>query len=190
MEWFWFTVGAHAALTFAYAWIAAILFIGNTGGQQWRANPVSTATFFIFLSCGIGHGTHAYHAVEPWLGIESSTTVAARVVLGDPLLLVWSAATAVVALWYLSIRSRLRLLTKGAPLCEDLEARNHRAAAIHAEVQVVIDFALQRIEDGELEAARIAIEEGLGKSREIITHLLGDDGLRLRPGDLRREVRA
>lgn len=187
MEAWWFTVGAHAVLTIGYAWIASILFWGNTSARQWRANPIATATFTIFLSCGIGHGLHVFHAFESQLGLASSSTTASQIAMGDPLLLVWSGATALVAVWYLTMRGRLGIVTFGAPLCEDMEAREQRAQKMRIPIQDAIIRAETRLALGDREGAMAALDEAMAISRDVVTELIGDDPrMRIKAGDLRR----
>ncbi len=187
----WLTVGAHSVLVVGYAWIAAILFIGNTNAKQWRANPLATATFLIFASCGLGHGLHVYHAFEEMLGLHSSSTVAARLAMSDPLLVIWSVVTAAVALWYLALRGRLHLVSAGAPLCADLADRAERAAAMRGPIDAAIDRAQAALEQGDGEAALVALDEALCASRDTIGDLMGHDrGMKIRAGDLRRRTSA
>lgn len=187
----WLTVGGHSVLVVGYVWIATILFIGNTTARQWRANPLATATFFIFASCGLGHGIHVYHAFEEMLGLHTSSTVAARLAMSDPLLAAWSLTTAGVALWYLALRGRLHLVSAGAPLCEDLEERAERAAGMRGPIEEAIGRAQAALDAGDEAGALAALDEALVTSRETITDLMGGDRrLKIRAGDLRRRSSA
>lgn len=191
MEAWWFTVAGHGILVVGYVWIAAILFIGNTKSRQWHLNPLATATFLIFATCAAGHGIHVYHAFEGALGFETASITASRSAMGDPTLLVWSLATAMVAVWYLTLRRRLHLVSVGAPLCEDMEQREADARALREPIDASIAQAEAHLGAGDEEAALAAIDEAMEISQQTITTLIGDDRrLKIKAGDLRRRSAA
>ncbi len=182
------TAIAHGGLVITYASIAYIIGRGQTIERQWRNNPLATATFAIFLTCAIGHGIHMEHALLREVGIEAEVGDASRLALADTLLVIWTPITLLPAIWYLSMRKRLRILQGGAPLLEDIVQRQAEAQAIHDRVIVGAKAARQHLADGDAAAAKKAVDESLEEAGAIITSLLGPARSvhAVRPGDLRR----
>ena len=129
-------------------------------GDQWRTNPLATATACIFFSCGIGHGLHAVHLLE--LGRSAPE-------LYDSHMTVWDVGTAFVAVWYWSIRGRLDALRGSGVLFQDeRQAEQQRLAGLLDELfdgVVVLDLA-EAVEAGD-------VEERLRASAELAPLLAG-----------------
>jgi diguanylate cyclase (GGDEF)-like protein len=104
--------GVIAASYFA---IATLITRGLWKSGQITTNVLGVATALIFFSCGGGHFLHATHFVED-PAIRG---------LADLHITVWDAMTAIVAVWYLSLRGRYSQLVKGTAMFEDQQ----RAAA-------------------------------------------------------------
>lgn len=193
-----FTAAANAVLVLVYGAIAFIMLKAIVQGRQLLSNPILTSTFAIFLTCTIGHGLHLEHALAPavgvWLGYADPADAAAigaavRATFSDPRLLAWDIATAFVAIWYWTVRTRFQLIFKGAALCEDMAQRQQQAQQIHDDVVQGLVKAKLALELGQREQGLQAVEETLASSKRIITDVLGEKGggLGLAPGDLRRE---
>ncbi len=182
------TVVAHGILVVAYAWIAFMIGRAQTKEKQWRTNPLASATFMIFAACAIGHGVHAEHAALRTFGIEAEIGDAARIAMADPWLVVWTPLTALAALFYVSLRTRFRILQGGAPMVEDLVKRQQEAELLHDGVMVAVRRARDSLDAGDTDGALAAIEDGMNGSDGIIAALLGESGSvhKVRPGDLRR----
>jgi diguanylate cyclase (GGDEF)-like protein len=99
----------------SYFAIATLITRGLWRSGQITTNVLGVATALIFFSCGGGHFLHAVHFVED-PAIRG---------LADLHITVWDSMTAIVAVWYLSLRGRYSQLVKGTAMFEDQQ----RAAA-------------------------------------------------------------
>lgn len=182
--WWMVAGGANAVMVFVYGWLAMVMLTGLVKGRQWRTNPIATSTAAIFVTCTIGHGVHLLHVALPALGINGAVEEAARVAFLDWRLLAWDLFTAVVAIWYFTLRSRLVLLFEGAALCADLQERQRRAQQLHDDVVQGLVRAKAALDLGRRDEGHAAVSETLHSAREIISGLLGKEALQ--PGGLRR----
>jgi hypothetical protein len=166
-------LGAAANLVIAVAYLGIALIVGRglAASGAWRANPLAVATGLIFFSCGIGHGLHLLHLAVDEHGSRASQ---------DWHLGVWDAGTAVIAVWYFTLRGRFPALVGGAALFEDMRERRRRATEIHDNVVQGIATAKLALELGDRERATIALESTLERAKAIITDLLGEPGTTLR----------
>lgn len=188
----WWTVGAAANVVILIAYLTIATMIGAgllTTGQSLRENPLGWATFALFFTCAIHHGSHPVHQLLPAVGLEVETGEAMRRAFDDWHISSWDLVTAAVGIWYLSLRNRFPALVRGAAIFEDMKVRQHQALDIHDNIlqgltTAKISFEMNRVDDG-----MKALEDTLASSRKIITDLLGDDTLdpSLRPGELRRD---
>lgn len=177
------TAGANVVMASVYAWIAALMIVGLWKGKQWLTNPLATATAAIFVTCTVGHGLHVWHVLA-FAGSDAGTA-AARTAMSDWRLLAWDLFTAGVAVWYFTLRKRLRLLFEGAALCEDLQQRQAQAQELHDNVVQGLVQAKLALDLGRRDEGARAVGETLESAKKIITGLLGD-GARPEPGSLRR----
>lgn len=179
---------ANAVVMTAYLAIAGTILAGIARTKQWRGNPLALATGLIFLSCGIGHGVHAYHAIETW---DPAVSTAQRSLLSE--WHVWAAdgATAIIAIWYFTLRNRFPALVRGAALFEDMQVRRRQALEIHDNIVQSLVKAKMSLEMGQGSEGAREIEESLAASRRIMSELLGEagDARPIRPGELVRTGR-
>lgn len=182
-------VGATSIMVFSYLVIAYILIVGLAEGRQWAANPIGVATALVFVSCTLGHGAHVVHALLPSLGIDIDRALAARTVYGDWRLWGWNLFAAAVAIWYLTLRNRLKVVYGGAALCEDMAQREKEALDIHDNVVQGLTQAKLALELGERGQALTIISITLADAKHIITDILGeeDSALALGAGELQRQ---
>jgi signal transduction histidine kinase len=105
---------------------------------------------------------------------------------------VWDAATAVVGVYYLSLRGSYASLLRGAQMFEDMKVRQRQAMEINDNIVQGLTVAKYELERGADQKSKEAIEETLRKARVLITELLGERGteVELGPGDLRRSTSA
>jgi signal transduction histidine kinase len=176
--------GANAVMMFVYGWVAVLMLATLWKGHQWLTNPLATATAAIFVTCTAGHGVHLEHTLLPLVGVHDGLTPAARLAMSDWRLLAWDLFTAGVAVWYFTLRKRLRVLFEGASLCEDVAKRQRQAQELHDNVvqglvQAKLALDLGRVDEG----ARV-VTETLESAKRVITGLLGES--RPEPGSLRR----
>jgi signal transduction histidine kinase len=186
----WWIVGAvsNAVILGAYLAIAGAIAIGLARSGQWRQNPLGVATAAIFLTSAIHHGSLALHTLLPYAGLAEHSGTALRTAFNGWEVALWDVITALVGLWYWSLRSRFPALVRGAALFEDIKQRQRQALEIHDNIvqglaTAKLSFELDREQEG-----REAVERTLLASRRIITDLLGEEGseIALSPGDFRR----
>lgn len=183
-------VGAVATTVMwtSYAGIAATMIKGMVKGRQWATNPLGVATVLIFVTCAASHGMHVMHALLPVVGTDLALGTAARRAFGDPRLIVWNIGAAVIAIWYLSLRNRFKVVWRGAALFDDMRERQVRALDIHDDIVQNLTEAQLALDRGERERALELIEETLEDSKYIITDILGDrdSELGFEPGEMHR----
>jgi signal transduction histidine kinase len=174
----------NVVVALAYLSIGWHILNGVRRTGSWRTNPLALATGLIFLSCSAGHAGHVGHLVDP-------ATRAASLQVYDLHLVVVDGVTAVIALWYWSLRGRFPALVRGAAVFEDLEARREEALDLHDHVVQQLATAKLAFELGEHDQGLRALDAGLESSRRIVTDLVGDhhaSDATMRPGGLRRSA--
>lgn len=178
-------IGANVVVSLAYFGIAAAVLWGIATARQWRKNPLALATGLIFLSCGLGHGVHAIHGLNT-AHVEEMT--AARLLASEWHVWLIDGATAIIAIWYFTLRSRFPALVRGAALFEDMQVRQRQALEIHDNIVQGLVKAKLSIEAGQAESGRKELEATLEASRRIMSDLLGEPGRSrtVKPGDLVR----
>lgn len=189
-EWWMVTFGANVVMVASYSVIAYTIIEGIVRGRQWTSNPIAMATAAIFVTCTVGHGGHLVHAAGVWTGESAEAVAAMRAVFSDPRLWVWDGITAVVAIWYLTLRNRLPVVVGGAALCADMESRQRDALVLHQGVVSGLERAKASLDAGRREDGAQALGEALESAKGIITKLIGEHGTvaGFSPGDLRRKV--
>lgn len=183
------TAAANAVLVVFYGLIAIEMINAIIRGRQLLSNPLLTATAAVFVTCTLGHGAHFEHATLSIAGFGgTAANVATRAEFGDLRLVFWDTFTAVVTIYFYTLRSRLAIVYRGAALCEDMAQRERQALELHDNVVQGLVRAKMELDLGNREEGRRAIGEALDASRRVITQLLGEEeaGMTLGPGDLRR----
>jgi signal transduction histidine kinase len=181
----------NLAVAFAYFGIAYIILKGLIGTGQLRTNKLGLATGLIFLTCGVHHGTHAVHMLIPSLGFHDAKALALRDAwhweTG-----VWDGLTALVGLYYLSLRGSYASVLRGAQMFEDMKVRQRQALEINDNIVQGLTVAKYQLDRGKDDRSKEAIEQTLRKARALITDLLGEPGseVELGAGDLRRSSSA
>lgn len=113
---------ANAVVVLTYLAISLTIARGLWTSGQWRTNKLGMATSAIFFTCALGHAAHAIAAIEAPLRGEPVHEHPDAPGLG-PAGAFWDLVTAVVAIWYWSLRSRFPALVRGAAVFEDLRLR-------------------------------------------------------------------
>jgi len=108
MTWQLATV-VNGVIAVSYFAIATLITRGLWKSGQIATNILGVATALIFFSCGGGHFLHAVHYVE-----DPVTRG-----LADLHITLWDGLTALIAVWYLSLRGRYSQLVKGTAMFED-----------------------------------------------------------------------
>jgi len=188
----WWVVAACANLVIlvAYLAIAFVVVRGIAAGNQWRSNPLAVATGLIFFSCGVGHGIHAVHLFLPSTELSDPAAAASRIAENEWHSAPWEALTAIVGVWYWTLRGRFPALLGSAALFEDVRDRQRQALELNDSVVQGLAAAKLAFELGREEDGMRALTATLDTARSIVTDLLGadDEDGRLRPGDLRRRT--
>jgi hypothetical protein len=142
----------------------------------------------IFLTCGVHHGTHAFHMLIPVFGSHDQQALDLRASWHWPSV-GWDIVGAAVAIYYLSLRGSYASVLRCAQLFEVMKVRERQALEINDNIVQELSVAKYALDQGEDEKSRKAVEETLKKARVIITELLAeeDSQIALGPGDLRRQ---
>ena len=189
----WWELGAAAngVLFLAYMVITLSIAIPLIKSDQLRSNHLGAATALIFFSCGVGHGEHFLHLIGPSIGVGEEVGRAARVST-EWHIVMWDSFTALVGLYYVSLRKTYGSLMKGAALFEDMKEKQRQALEINDNIVQGLVIAETALALDEHEQSAAALEKTLAAARQIISDLLGevDTEVRLGPGDLRRSKAA
>lgn len=191
-DWWVVTTAANVMVAIIYGTISYTMIREAVLGRQWVENPLLSATVAIFVTCTIGHGLHAGHALlASWESGEHAMGIghATRATFVDGRLLIWDSLTALVALWYWGLRARFAILFHGAALCEDMAKRQQEASDLHDNVVQGLAQAKLVLDLGQREEGRQVIAETLAAAKRISSGLLGERGtdlVYLEAGDLRR----
>jgi hypothetical protein len=182
------SAAANAVIGIAYLVIAYIILGGLMRTNQLTTNKLGLATGLIFLTCGVHHGTHAFHMLIPVFGIHDQQALDLRASWHWPSV-GWDIVGAAVALYYLSLRGSYASVLRGAQLFEDMKVRERQALEINDNIVQGLSVAKYALDQGEDEKSQKAVEETLKKARLLITELLGDEDseVALGPGELRRQ---
>ena len=131
--WWQLTALANAVILAAYLAISFAIGRGLWRSRQWRNNPLGLATAAIFFSCAVHHGSHTVHLLLPYFGRDVHGGLAMRMAFGmDFQAATWDLLTAVLAVWYWTLRGRFPALVRGAALFEDLRLRQAAEADLRA----------------------------------------------------------
>ncbi len=182
MPWWEIGAAANALVAVAYLAISGAIAVSIRRGAQWRSNPLAVATAAIFLTCALHHGAHAVHLL--WESGPGDHGM--RGVYDDPWLSGLDVVTAVVGVWYWSLRGRLPALVRGAALFDDLEMRRRQALELHDGVVQGLATAKLALELEQFDLAAAELERTLETSKSIITGLLVDGRDLGEPGSVRR----
>ena len=192
MSWWLVAAMVNGVILVAYLAISLTIARGLTKSGQWSSNPLGVATAAIFFTCAVHHGSHPFHMLLPYVGLEEHTGLPMREAFDDWHVSSWDVVTAAVGVWYWSLRSRFPALVRGAALFEDVRQRQRQALEINDNVVQGLAVAQYSLEAGDVERARAAVEVALRSSRQIIGELLAEEksGLHLGPDDLTRAAPA
>lgn len=173
VEWWQVAAAGNVVLLLAYLGISAAIVVPLVDAGQLRSNRLGLATALIFFSCAVGHGLHGLHLLSPTLGFAEEHGAARREIV-DWHLAAWEVSTAVVGVWYWTLRRSYGRLIEGAKLFEDLRGRQREAAEINdAVVQGIVASQLARRLGRDEEADRI-LDGTLEASRELVSRLLAE----------------
>ena len=164
---------ANLVIGVVYLMIAYIIGSGLMKTGQLTTNRLGFATALIFLTCGVGHGSHGLHMLIPVFGIDDPRALDLRASWHWESA-VWDVATACVGVYYLSLRQSYASVLRGAQMFEDLKARERQALEINDNIVQGLTVAKYAMESGQDARSRRAVAETLRSAQAIITELLGE----------------
>jgi len=175
----------------AYAVIAYLIVSGLLASGQLRSNHLGLATALIFVTASVHHGLEAFQLLAPSLGFGKEHGLELRHAW-DWHNVVWDLLTALIGIYYLSLRGSYASALRGAQMFEDLKVRERQALEINDNIVQGLTVAKYAMTIGADDHSKQAIEDTLTRARAIITDLLGEPGtsIELGPGDLRRAAPA
>jgi hypothetical protein len=191
----WWIVGAAANLVVAVAYLAIAYAIAAPLVRQRRLlqNRLGLATAAILSTSAVHYGGAALRAFLPvfYIGNQNGFDVAAAFGTRqsfDTEAIVWDIVTAIVGVYYLTLRRAYGSLLTGAKLFGDLKERQRRALEINDNIVQGLTVAQLALALDDRDSSKAALEGTLAAARKIITDLMGEEGSehRLGPGDLRR----
>jgi len=171
----------------AYLAITAAILVPLVREQQLKANRLGTATALIFFTCAVHHGAHTVHMLLPAFGVDIASGLAMRDVF-DLQGVLWDIFTALVGIYYWTLRRTYGALMSGAKLFDDLRERQRQALEINDGIVQGLATAKLALELDQQSVTREALESTLASARGLITELLGEvtDHPTFAPGELRR----
>ena len=171
----WWTLGAveNAVVMVVYFAIAGAILLPLVRSRQLRSNALGAATAAIFFTCAVHHGAHTVHMLLPYLGVGSEQGLAMR----DAFTwhsVVWDGTTALVGIYYWTLRRTYGPLMRGAKLFEDLKERQRQALELNDNVVQGLVTAQMALELDERERSHEALVATLRSARTIISDLVGE----------------
>jgi len=183
---------ANVAIMIAYFGISGLIFQGLVKTGQLRTNPLAVATSFIFMTCAVHHGSHAVHMLAPSFGVVDPAALALRNAWHWPTA-GWDIFSAIVAIYYLSLRKTYgALLGQGPGMFADFRDRESQALEIHDNIVQGLTAVRWSLDANRTDQARAAAERTLEHAQSMMAKLLDDhpDGGQFGPGSLRRDEAA
>lgn len=172
MEWWQVGAAANGVVAVAYFAICYAIFVPLHRAGELGSNRLGTATGLIFFSCAVGHGLHSAHLLLPSFGVSSAEAEVGRAVeLHDA---TWTVFTAIIGVYYWTLRRSYGRLLEGAVLFQDQAGRQREAVEVNDSIVqslVAARMARRLGRDDEVDAA---LDAALDASRELVEQLLHD----------------
>src|SRR5438552_2335006 len=130
MSWWQIGMVANAVIASAYFLIVWAIVRPLMLSGQLRSNPLGAATAAIFFSCAVHHGGHVVHMLLPAVGVGSQTGSALRAAY-DWESASWDVLSALIGIYYWTLRRTYGSLMEGAKLFEDLRQRERQALELN-----------------------------------------------------------
>lgn len=173
----------NAIIGVAYSFIAISIIRPLVSSGQLRSNRLAAATAAIFVTCAVHHGSHSVHMLLPYAGIEVRQGLAMRAAF-DWQMSSWDLVSAVVGVYYWTLRRNDTLLTQGPRLFDDLRQRE-QALELNDEVLQGIVVAKMALDLGQRAKSAEALDVAIASASRIITNLLGPENRMPQSGLLR-----
>ena len=170
----WWSTGmaANAVVAMAYLLISLAIVRPLLRTGQLRSNRLGAATAAIFFSCAVHHGAHTVHMLLPYVGVAEAQGLAMREsygVQGG----IWDVVSAIVGIYYWTLRRTYGSLMEGAKLFEDMQQREKQALELNDNVLQGLVVAKLALDLDDRAKAYSAIEGAIGSASTMITEMLG-----------------
>jgi hypothetical protein len=163
---------ANGVVAVAYLLIVAAIVVPLIRSQQVRSNRLGMATAAIFFTCAVHHGGHVVHMLLPYADLADRPGLAMRAAY-DWEMAFWDIITALVGVYYWTLRRNLAADVRGAKLFEDLRQREQEALALNDDVLQGLVVAKLAIELGQTERAMSALDATIAAASGMVSSLLG-----------------
>ncbi len=174
MHWWMLGAVSNGVIAIAYFMISFVIVRGLLKGEQLSSNRLGAATGAIFLTCAVHHGAHAVHMVMPYAGVDIARGTAMRAAWG-PELAFWDLLSAVVAVYYWSLRGGFGSVGNSPQLFADQYEREQRALELNDAVLQGMVVARMAFDLNEPTRAMKALDGSISAASRMITELIGDD---------------
>jgi hypothetical protein len=166
-------IAANAIIGIAYFSIATAIVVPLARSNQLRSNPLGGATAAIFFTCAVMHASHALHMLVPEF-VADEQGLAMRASWSWPLA-VWDVVSALVAVYYWTLRRNYGALMQGAALFEDLRKREQQALELNDSVLQGLVVSKMALDLDDTAKAQAALDQSIASASRIITNLLGSE---------------
>lgn len=176
----------NTGIALGYLTIFALVIVPTVRTGQVRTNPLATATAAIFLSGALGHGLDAVHLVAPLFDGDAATVPMASI--SSWWTAGWHAITALVAIYYLSLRHSYGRLLETAPMFDDLLEQQASATVAEARDAAMASAASLRrseniyrsaFEDAMVGMCMVGLDGAFIRANPVFAAMLGRDAIAL-----------
>jgi hypothetical protein len=174
MQWWMLGAASNGVIAAAYFMISFAITRGLLRGGQLRSNRLGAATAAIFLSCAVHHGAHMVHMLMPYAGVDLHQGLAMREAWG-PQLAFWDLLSAVIGVYYWTLRGGFGSVGASPQLFADQHEREQRALELNDAVLQGMVVARMAFDLNEPQRAMNALDGSIAAASKIITELIGDE---------------
>jgi hypothetical protein len=174
MQWWMLGAVSNGVIAVAYFMIAFVITRGLLKGGQLGSNRLGAATAAIFLSCAVHHGAHMVHMLMPYAGVDLRQGLAMREAWG-PQLAFWDLLSAVIGVYYWTLRGGFGSVGASPQLFADQHEREQRALELNDAVLQGMVVARMAFDLNEPQRALNALDGSIAAASKMITELIGDE---------------
>jgi hypothetical protein len=174
MQWWMLGAASNGVIAVAYFMISFVITRGLLRGGQLASNRLGAATAAIFLSCAVHHGAHMVHMLMPYTGVDLHQGLAMREAWG-PELAFWDLLSAVIAIYYWTLRGGFNSVGASPQLFADQHEREQRALELNDAVLQGMVVARMAFDLNEPQRAMNALDGSIAAASKMITELIGDE---------------
>jgi hypothetical protein len=174
MQWWMLGAVSNGVIAVAYFMISFVITRGLLKGGQLGSNRLGAATAAIFLSCAVHHGAHMVHMLMPYAGVDLHQGLAMREAWG-PQLAFWDLFSAMIAIYYWTLRGGFGSVGASPQLFADQHEREQRALELNDAVLQGMVVARMAFDLNEPQRAMNALDGSIAAASKMITELIGDE---------------